>query len=157
MKLYSNKMIEFYDAKINKAKKVSLYPLFVVIPLFILCIIFTKLATKNLFIFLGTLVLSIFTCNFTYNLIENIIKSKDLIKHIDFVLKGNRQEINGNIISISPKLTLKRNIHIIEIEIKEKNKTYKVYLNIDLFGNKFNVNDNVKVKISNNFICEYED
>ena len=50
---------------------------------------------------------------------------------------------------------LKRNIHIIEIEIKGK-EINKIYLNIDLFKNEFEVGMNVNVKTSSNFIVEYE-
>ena len=117
--------------------------------------IIAKLKTRTLFVALATVDLSIFSIIFVYNLLENIIKSNDLISHIKSMLTDNTKEIKGTIISISKPITLKRNIHIVEIEIKS-DATYKVYFNIDLFDKNFNVDDIITTKISNNFIVEYE-
>ena len=111
MKTYSIETINFYLNKKKKGLKVSLLSLIVVIPLLIVFIIFVKLKTRILFISLSTLVLSIYGIILTYNILENIIKSKDIIKHINTLLSGDIKEINGRILSISKPITLKRNIN----------------------------------------------
>ena len=156
MKLYSSEMIDMYMNKKKKGLKISLLPLIIVIPLFVFFLIIAKLKTRALFVTLSTIDLSIFSIIFMYNLLENIIKSNDLIKHINSALNGNNREIAGKIISISKVITLKRNIHIVEVEIKGDGISTKAYFNTDLFKYDFKVGDNVYIKLSNNFIVEYE-
>lgn len=156
MSLYSSEMINIYMNKKKKGFKISLFPLIIIIPLFVFFLIVAKLKTRALFITLSTIDLSIFTFIFMYNLLENIIKSNDLIKHINTILNGNTKEIAGKIISISKVITLKRNIHIVEVEIRGEGVRTKAYFNVDLFEYNFKVDDNIKTKLSNNFIVEYE-
>ena len=156
MKLYSSEMIDKYMNNKKKGLKFSLFPLIVIIPLFVFFIIIAKLKTRALFIALSTIDLSIFAIIFTYNLLENIIKSNDLIKHVNVVLSGNTKEVSGTIASISKVITLKRNIHVVEVEIKGEGIPQKAYFNTDLFEYNFKVGDNIKATLSNNFICEYE-
>ena len=155
MKLYSDEMLNTFYNKKRKGIKFILFPLLVIIPIFVFLLIKVNLKTKVLFTFLCGLDLSIFSVILVYNLLENIIKSNDMMIHINGVLSDNFKEIDGVITNISKPLTLKRNIHIIEIEIKGK-EINKTYLNIDLFKNEFEVGMNVNIKISNNFIVEYE-
>ena len=145
-----------YMNKKKKGLKISLFPLIIIIPLFVFFLIVAKLKTRALFITLSTIDLSIFTIIFMYNLLENIIKSNDLIKHINTILNGNIKEIDGKITSISKVITLKRNIHIVEVEIRGEGVRTKAYFNVDLFEYNFKVDDNIKTKLSNNFIVEYE-
>lgn len=154
--LYSTNMIDLYMNKKKKGIKYSLFPLIVVIPILVLLIIFVKLKTRVLFIALGAIDLSIFSVIFIYNLLENIIKSNDLINHINSVLNGSKIEIDGVITDISKVITLKRNIHIVEVSIKSDTITYKSYFNIDLFNIDFEVDGKIKTTLSNNFIYEYE-
>lgn len=156
MSLYSSEMINIYMNKKKKGLKISLFPLIIIIPLFVFFLIVAKLKTRALFITLSTIDLSIFTIIFMYNLLENIIKSNDLIKHINTILNGNIKEIDGKITSISKIITLKRNIHIVEVEIRGEGVRTKAYFNVDLFEYDFKVDDNIKTKLSNNFIVEYE-
>ena len=156
MSLYSSEMINTYMNKKKKGLKISLFPLIIVVPVFVLFLIVAKLKTRALFITLSTIDLSIFTIIFMYNLLENIIKSNDIIKHINSVLNGNIKEIDGKITSISKVFTLKRNIHIVEVEIKGEGVRTKAYFNVDLFEYNFKLDDNIKTKLSNNFIVEYE-
>ena len=156
MSLYSSEMINTYMNKKKKGLKISLFPLIIVVPVFVLFLIVAKLKTRALFITLSTIDLSIFTIIFMYNLLENIIKSNDIIKHINSVLNGNIKEIDGKITSISKVITLKRNIHIVEVEIRGEGVRTKAYFNVDLFEYNFKVDDNIKTKLSNNFIVEYE-
>ncbi len=156
MSLYSSEMINIYMNKKKKGLKISLFPLIIIIPLFVFFLIVAKLKTRALFITLSTIDLSIFTIIFMYNLLENIIKSNDLIKHINTILNGNIKEIAGKITSISKVITLKRNIHIVEVEIRGEGVRTKAYFNVDLFEYNFKVDDNIKTKLSNNFIVEYE-
>lgn len=156
MKLYSSEMIDLYLNKKKKGLKISLYPLIIIVPLFVFFIIMVKLKTRALYTALSTIDLSIFAVIFIYNLLENIIKSNDLIKHINIVLNGDTKEIYGTIISISNKVTLKRNIHIVIVEISDGYNTCKAYFNIDLFEAKFSVGDSIKATLSNNFIVQYE-
>lgn len=156
MKLYSSEMIDKYMNNKKKGLKISLFPLIIIIPLFVFFILIAKLKTRVLFIALSTLDLSVFAIIFTYNLLENIIKSNDLIKHINSVLNSNAKEVTGTIASISKEITLKRNIHIVEVEIKGEGMPQKAYFNVDLFEYNFKVGDNIKAILSNNFICEYE-
>ena len=156
MKLYSSEMIDMYMDKKKKGLKFSLFPLIIVVPLFVFFIIIAKLKTRALFIALSTIDLSIFATIFMYNLLENIIKSNDLIKHVNSMLNGNTKELTGKIINISKVITLKRNIHIVEVEIKGTGVHTKAYFNVDLFEYDFKVDDSLKVVLSNNFITEYE-
>ena len=156
MKLYSSDMINLYQNKKKKGLKISLYSLIIIVPLFVVFLIMVKLKTRVLFTILSTIDLSIYSVIFIYNLLENIIKSNDLIKHINHVLNGNPKEVYGNIVSISNVITLKRNIHIVEVEIKSENETNKAYFNLDLFDIGFKVDDKISALISNNFITEYE-
>ena len=64
--------------------------------------------------------------------------------------------VNGTISNISSVITLRRNIHIIEIEVKSDSITHKAYFNIDLFEPNFKIDDKVSITLSNNFIVEYE-
>ena len=89
MKLYSSEMIDLYLNKKKKGLKISLYPLIIIVPLFVFFIIMVKLKTRVLYTTLSTIDLSIFSVIFIYNLLENIIKSNDLIKHINIVLNGD--------------------------------------------------------------------
>lgn len=154
MKLYSDEMLNTFYNKKRKGIKFILFPLLVIIPIFVFLLIKVNLKTKVLFTILCGLDLSIFSVILVYNLLENIIKSNDMMTHINGVLNDNFKEIDGVITNISKPLTLKRNIHIIEIEIKGKGIN-KTYLNIDLFKNELEVGMNVNIKISNNFIVEY--
>ena len=156
MRLYSSEMIDMYMNKKKKGLKISLFPLIIIVPLFVFFIIIANLKTRVLFITLSTVDLSIFSVIFMYNLLENIIKSNDLIKHINSALNGNNREISGRIMSISKVITLKRNIHVIEVEIKGDSLSHKAYFNTDLFEYDFKVNNNIVAKLSNNFIIEYE-
>lgn len=156
MKTYSIETINFYLNKKKKGLKVSLLSLILVIPLLIVFIIFVKLKTRVLFISLSTLVLSIYGIILTYNILENIIKSKDIIKHINTLLSGEIKEINGQILSISKPITLKRNIKVLEIEIKNDNYPIKAYYNYSLLDNDLNVGDNIKIHLSNNYIIDCE-
>ena len=155
MKLYSHEMIDMYRNKKKKGLNNSIYPLFVVVPVLIVFMIIAKLKTRTLFIILGTIDLSIFATIFIYNLLENIIKSNDLIIHINSLINETPKEISGVITNISKIITLKRNIHIIEVEITGKTVN-KVYFNVDLFELDFEINDQIEAKVSNNFIVEYE-
>ncbi len=156
MKLYSNEMIDLYLNKKKKGLKTSFCILPIVVIIFIIFMIIVKLKTKALFIILGTIDLSIFAVIFIYNLLENIIKSNDLVRHIGSMLKGEETKYEGSIKSISNIITLKRNIHIVEVEINGNNSNIKVYFNIDLFEMNFDVDDHIIVQSVNNFITEYE-
>ncbi len=154
--LYSSSMIDIYMNKRIKGLKIILYPLIIVLPLIVLFILLVSLKTRILFTILTFIVLFIYSIIVTYNIIENIIKSKDLIKHISEVLNGTTRNISGNITNVSSIITLKRNIHIVEIEVKSDTIIHKAYFNIDLFELNIKVNDKVSLTLSNNFIKEYE-
>ena len=155
MKLYSDEMI---DSLINKKKngiKMMIFPLFLAIQLLLFFMIVVKLKTKILYVCLSTLDLSIYAIIFVYSLLEMIIRSNDLIRHISNMLNGNKAKISGTITKISNVITLQRNIHIVEVEIKD-NDVHKVYFNVDLFNVNFEVGSKIDAEISNNFITEYE-
>ena len=156
MKLYSSDMLDEYKIRRKNGYKFSFYPLIIILPLFIFFILIAKLKTRVLFIALSTIDLSIFAVIFIYNLLENIIKSKDLMIHINSILSSKTTEFSGVITDISDVITLKRNIHIVEVEINNNGVINKPYFNIDLFNVDFKEGDNINIKISNNFITEYE-
>ena len=155
MKLYSRDMIDSFENKKQKGKQIIKYSLFVIVPIFVLLLIFVKLRTKTLFVLLCTLDLSVFAVIFTYNMLENIVKSNDSIRHINNILNTNPTSFSGTITSISKEITLQRNVHIVEVEIKS-NSIVKAYFNVDLFDMNFKIGDNINVKTSNNFISECE-
>ena len=148
-------MIDSFENKKQKGKQIIKYSLFVIVPIFVLLLIFVKLRTKTLFVLLCTLDLSVFAVIFTYNMLENIVKSNDSIRHINNILNTNPTSFSGTITSISKEITLQRNVHIVEVEIKS-NSIVKAYFNVDLFDMNFKIGDNINVKTSNNFISECE-
>ena len=76
--------------------------------------------------------------------------------HINSILCSNIMEFSGVITDISDVITLKRNIHIVEVEINNNGVISKPYFNIDLFNVDFKEGDKINIKISNNFITEYK-
>ena len=64
MRLYSSEMIDMYMNKKKKGLKISLFPLIIIVPLFVFFIIIANLKTRVLFITLSTVDLSIFSVIF---------------------------------------------------------------------------------------------